>query len=203
MCRTFLDPARLDGADFARRRANLRFSFGDRTIRDGLWLRNYDQLDEASCAGPLGRFPAPRQSAITSGRLHRPPSAAHRSTATEMTRPAVTVVIPTHNRADLMPATLRSVLAQQDVDLKVVVVDDGSSDATVAALGAVRDPRRAGTGTITRPASPTRETRVWPWSTRLGWPSPTMTTSGRLTSSLGSSRRCGYTERRDGRSSAP
>ena len=58
-----------------------------------------------------------------------------------MTRPAVTVVIPTHNRADLMPATLRSVLAQRDVDLEVVVVDDGSSDATSAALDALHDRR--------------------------------------------------------------
>jgi glycosyltransferase involved in cell wall biosynthesis len=51
------------------------------------------------------------------------------------------VVIPTHDRADLMRATLRSVLAQRGVDLEVVVVDDGSSDGTPAALEAVRDHR--------------------------------------------------------------
>ena len=51
-----------------------------------------------------------------------------------MTRAAVTVVIPTRNRAHLMKATLGSVLAQRAVDLEVVVVDDGSSDATPAAL---------------------------------------------------------------------
>ena len=58
-----------------------------------------------------------------------------------MTRAAVTVVIPTHNRVHLMPASLRSVLAQRDVDLEVVVVDDGSSDATPVALEAMRDDR--------------------------------------------------------------
>lgn len=50
---------------------------------------------------------------------------------------AVTVVMPTHNRARLMQDTLRSVLAQVDVDLRVVVVDDGSSDDTPAVLAAV------------------------------------------------------------------
>ena len=58
-----------------------------------------------------------------------------------MTRAAVTVVIPTHNRAGLMKVTLGSVLAQRDVDLEVIVVDDGSSDATPDALDAVADPR--------------------------------------------------------------
>ena len=58
-----------------------------------------------------------------------------------MTRAAVTVVIPTHNRVHFMSATLRSVLAQRDVDFEVVVVDDGSSDATPVALEAMRDDR--------------------------------------------------------------
>ena len=41
------------------------------------------------------------------------------------------VVIPTFNRADLIGATLESVLGQQHDDWEVVVVDDGSSDATL------------------------------------------------------------------------
>ena len=53
----------------------------------------------------------------------------------------VSVVVPTRDRADLLPQTLRSVLAQQDVDLEVVVVDDGSRDGTGAAVAALRDDR--------------------------------------------------------------
>lgn len=52
----------------------------------------------------------------------------------------VSVVIPTRNRAALLGRTLRSVCAQQGVDLEVVVVDDASADGT-AALAAAADPR--------------------------------------------------------------
>ena len=38
----------------------------------------------------------------------------------------VTVVIPTRDRGHLLPRSLRSALAQRDVTLEVVVVDDGS-----------------------------------------------------------------------------
>ena len=44
--------------------------------------------------------------------------------------PSFTVVIPTYNRAALIPATLDSVLAQDWDDYEVVVVDDGSTDNT-------------------------------------------------------------------------
>jgi glycosyltransferase involved in cell wall biosynthesis len=45
----------------------------------------------------------------------------------------VSVVVPTHNRRDLLTSTLRSILCQRDADLEVVVVDDGSRDPDVAA----------------------------------------------------------------------
>jgi glycosyltransferase involved in cell wall biosynthesis len=45
----------------------------------------------------------------------------------------VAVIVPTHNRPDLLAVTLRSVLAQEDVDLTVTVVDDGSADAQAVA----------------------------------------------------------------------
>jgi glycosyltransferase involved in cell wall biosynthesis len=48
-----------------------------------------------------------------------------------MSSPSVAVVIPTHNRASLLRRTLTSVLAQREVDLEVVIVDDGS-DASEA-----------------------------------------------------------------------
>ena len=53
----------------------------------------------------------------------------------------VTVVIPSHNRRELLHRTLRSVLAQEDVALTVLVVDDGSADDTEASVEALHDPR--------------------------------------------------------------
>jgi glycosyltransferase involved in cell wall biosynthesis len=53
----------------------------------------------------------------------------------------VSVVIPTRGRWSLLRDTLASALAQRDVPLEVVVVDDGSSDETSAELGEVRDER--------------------------------------------------------------
>jgi glycosyltransferase involved in cell wall biosynthesis len=50
-------------------------------------------------------------------------------------------VIPTWNRAALLVRALRSVLAQTVPDLEAVVVDDGSTDDTRAAVSAVDDAR--------------------------------------------------------------
>jgi glycosyltransferase involved in cell wall biosynthesis len=55
--------------------------------------------------------------------------------------PEVTVVIPTHDRWLLLSAALASALAQEEVELEVAVVDDGSADETPARLGQLRDPR--------------------------------------------------------------
>ena len=51
------------------------------------------------------------------------------------------MVIPTKNRRTLLRTSLAGVLAQRDVDLEVVVVDDGSTDGTADALLAMGDPR--------------------------------------------------------------
>jgi glycosyltransferase involved in cell wall biosynthesis len=56
-------------------------------------------------------------------------------------RDLVSVVIPTHARCQILQRTLRSVLEQEDVDLEVVVVDDGSADGTPDMLAALTDPR--------------------------------------------------------------
>jgi glycosyltransferase involved in cell wall biosynthesis len=55
--------------------------------------------------------------------------------------PEVTVVMPTRDRCDRLRLALRSALDQVDVDLEIVVVDDGSADGTRAMLSAVDDPR--------------------------------------------------------------
>lgn len=46
----------------------------------------------------------------------------------------VSVIIPTYNRAAVVPEAVRSVLAQDGVDLEVIVVDDGSTDGTEQVL---------------------------------------------------------------------
>ena len=56
-------------------------------------------------------------------------------------KPEITAVIPTHNRRDLLLLTLQSVLRQRNVNLEVVVVDDGSADDTRAVVTAIEDRR--------------------------------------------------------------
>ena len=53
----------------------------------------------------------------------------------------ISVVIPTHNRSALLSRTLASALAQRGVEMRVIVVDDGSRDETAAMLARVGDPR--------------------------------------------------------------
>ena len=56
--------------------------------------------------------------------------------------PEISIIIPTRNRGSLLASrALPSALAQEGVDQEVVVVDDGSSDDTVARLAAWDDAR--------------------------------------------------------------
>jgi glycosyltransferase involved in cell wall biosynthesis len=55
-----------------------------------------------------------------------------------MTR-SFTAVIPTRNRAGMLARTLACVFAQRDVDVEVVVVDEGSTDATPGLLASLGD----------------------------------------------------------------
>jgi len=54
---------------------------------------------------------------------------------------SVSVVVPTHNRSELLAVTLRSVLRQRDVDLEVIVIDEASTDDTAATLEGLGDSR--------------------------------------------------------------
>lgn len=56
-------------------------------------------------------------------------------------RPAVTVVIATRDRAWVLPRALACVLDQSAGAFELVVVDDGSTDATPVLLDTVDDPR--------------------------------------------------------------
>jgi glycosyltransferase involved in cell wall biosynthesis len=74
--------------------------------------------------------------------------------------PLVSVVIPTRNRAHLLPATLRSALAQTLHDIEVLVVDNGSSDVTPSVVSSfvAIDPRVTGLRCDTRGLSAARNT---------------------------------------------
>src|SRR4051794_39530439 len=71
--------------------------------------------------------------------LDRPPPSS--SSAKMSNHPFFSVVITTYNRARILRRCLDSCLAQSWTDFEVVVVDDGSSDDTVAALAEDPDPR--------------------------------------------------------------
>lgn len=58
-----------------------------------------------------------------------------------MSAATVSVIMPTHNRRDLLERALQSVLAQTFTGLEVVVIDDGSTDATAEYLASIDDPR--------------------------------------------------------------
>lgn len=55
----------------------------------------------------------------------------------------VSVVIPTHNRVDLLPRAIRSVQEQTIKDLEIIVVSDGSTDGTDELMETLKkeDPR--------------------------------------------------------------
>jgi glycosyltransferase involved in cell wall biosynthesis len=62
------------------------------------------------------------------------------STLTSRSRPLISVIIPTYNRAALLRRAIDSVYAQESIgeqfDVEVLVIDDGSTDTTAEVAGA-------------------------------------------------------------------
>lgn len=54
-------------------------------------------------------------------------------------RPIVSVIMPTYNRANLLPKAIDSVLSQTYPEIELVIVNDGSTDNTEEALEPYRD----------------------------------------------------------------
>jgi glycosyltransferase involved in cell wall biosynthesis len=54
---------------------------------------------------------------------------------------SIAIVIPVHNRAQVLGRALESVLASETADMEVIVVDDASTDATASIVRDMHDPR--------------------------------------------------------------
>jgi glycosyltransferase involved in cell wall biosynthesis len=63
------------------------------------------------------------------------------SVASNSPSPLITIGLPVHNAANCVADALRSILAQTLTDWELVVVDDGSTDASLEIIGKVRDQR--------------------------------------------------------------
>jgi len=70
-----------------------------------------------------------------------------RTPATAPGTPKISVLIPARNEAENIGPAAAAILASENVDLELIVMDDGSTDATPAILAAMTDPRlRTATG---------------------------------------------------------
>jgi len=58
-----------------------------------------------------------------------------------MKAPRCTVIVPTHNRAAILPRAIASVMAQNEPDFELIVINDASTDNTRAWLETLDDPR--------------------------------------------------------------
>src|SRR3954451_24251047 len=82
----------------------------------------------------------------------------------------VSVVIPTYNRASLVPRAVDSVLTQLGPEDELIVVDDGSADGTEAAVAPRAAPPPGGGATPPRgpPRGGPRRARNAGWAVARG-----------------------------------
>ncbi len=112
----------------------------------GLALAGLGQREEAVQALKAELAPHPSHhparkflASLGNGRQTR--QAAPAQVKIEGPLPVISVVIPTHNRAQYLAEAVASALSQEFQDLEVVVVDDGGTDNTPEVLAQVNDPR--------------------------------------------------------------
>ena len=92
-----------------------------------------DRQDPYTCAVLMRSTASPRSAGF---------EAPDQSSVMVHAIPEVSVVIPTRNRWGLLSRSgLAAALVQKDVDLEIIVVDDGSTDETPVRLAALDNPR--------------------------------------------------------------
>ena len=94
---------------------------------------------KASKSGPDSSLSANHAVHPTRGMLILPPPAMSKDIRVLPLR--CSVVIPSYNRLNVLPRAIGSVLAQDEPDFELIIVDDGSTDGTQAWLAALTDPR--------------------------------------------------------------
>ena len=58
-----------------------------------------------------------------------------------MSKPYVSIILPTYNRANQLPRAIYSVLNQTYENFELIIVDDASKDDTEAIVSQINDPR--------------------------------------------------------------
>jgi glycosyltransferase involved in cell wall biosynthesis len=109
-------------------------------------LRFSSSVQNPWCAAPLSATPT------TSKGLFLSPAAEHSTLEPHIVDRRIDVLIPVCDAAATLQSAIESILAQTVSNIRVIVIDDGSTDATPAILArlAARDPRIV---VITRPSS--------------------------------------------------
>src|SRR5262249_11693179 len=87
-----------------------------------------------------GLSPRPRD-AVPLPAVLQPPLSQASGAAARVSVPAVSVLMSVYNGAPWVRDAVTSVLAQELTDLELIVIDDGSSDATPDVLASIHDPR--------------------------------------------------------------
>jgi glycosyltransferase involved in cell wall biosynthesis len=78
---------------------------------------------------------------VNSNRIACADPTPHGGQLAAATTPTISVILPTFNRVLTVGRAIDSVLAQSFGELEVIVIDDGSTDATLELIQAYQDPR--------------------------------------------------------------